>query len=101
MSVEKYLIEQFRAHPSMQPQDVVKHCYQAARGAEHILSDSAAAEKYFFSEFESTPAMDVALQERLSDDVARVNLAAWKHRGLPAHWLFRLFAASANFFAII
>ena len=31
------LREQLRRHPSMQPQDVIKLCYQAARGAEHLI----------------------------------------------------------------
>ena len=31
----------------------------------------------------------------ISDDFARVNLGAWKQRGLPAVWLFNMFKASA------
>lgn len=95
MSLEKYLSEQLRAHPSMQARDVVKLCYQAARGAEHLLADTAAAERYFFSEFEAVTADDSVLYELISDDVARMNLAAWKQRGLPAAWLLRMFCASA------
>ena len=38
------LRRQLQAHPSMLPQDVVKLCYQAACGAEHMLEDFAAAE---------------------------------------------------------
>ena len=38
-----YLQEQVCLHPTMQPQDVVKMCYQAAFGAEHLLADKEAA----------------------------------------------------------
>ena len=50
MEFEVYLKQQLALHPSMQPQDVVKLCYQAAHGAEHLLSDIKAAEKYFYQE---------------------------------------------------
>ena len=30
MDFEQYLIEQLNKHPAMQPQDLVKMCYQAA-----------------------------------------------------------------------
>lgn len=33
------LAEQMRIHPSMTPRDIAKLCYQAARGAEHLLTD--------------------------------------------------------------
>ena len=56
MSIEKYLLEQCAIHPSMQPQDVVKLCYQASFGAEHLLEDFAAAQNYFMEEFEAVPA---------------------------------------------
>ena len=95
MSIEKYLLEQRSIHPSMQPQDVVKLCYQASFGAEHLLEDFAAAQNYFMEEFEAVPAADMPIYEMISDDFARVNLGAWKQRGLPAVWLFNMFKASA------
>ena len=42
MSIKKYLKEQFVLHPSMMPSDVAKLCYQAAMGAEHLLTVSHA-----------------------------------------------------------
>lgn len=95
MPIEKYLLEQVSLHPSMQPQDVVKLCYQASFGAEHLLTDFTGAESYFVSEFEAVPAVDMPLYENISGDFARVNMCAWKHRGLPASWLFNMFKASA------
>lgn len=92
-----YLKEQFRLHPSMQPQDVVKQCYQAAYGAEHMLLDVEKAKEYFLKEFEETPAsFAVPLYEPISENICRVNLAAWKSRGLDADELFELFVASAH-----
>ncbi len=95
MSLDEYILAQLQAHPSMQPQDVVKLCYQASFGAEHLLGDISAAKGYFDAEFNETPAAELPLYEEISDGYARVNIAPWKKRGLPAQWLFRLFLASA------
>ena len=91
------LREQLCLHPSMQPRDVIKLCYQAARGAEHLLADTARARVYFDQEYAATPA-DAAppLFEPLSENVARVNIAAWKAANLPAEWLFRMFVHTAS-----
>ena len=88
---------QMTLHPSMQPEDVIKLCYQAARGAEHLLSDTTRARSYFDQEYAATPA-DAALPlfEAISPDVARVNIAAWKAANLPAEWLFRMFVHTAS-----
>ncbi|MGN1369974.1 MAG: uridine kinase [Aristaeellaceae bacterium] len=91
------LREQLRLHPAMQPQDVFKLCYQAARGAEHLLADTARARAYFDREYAATPAdAGLPLFEVISPDVARVNLAAWKAAALPPGWLFRMFADTAR-----
>ena len=95
--IRPYLAEQMRIHPSMTPQDIAKLCYQAAHGAEHLLSDLDRARGYFMREFEATPVDDtVPLIEPISDTVARVNIAAWKARGLSPDTLFDLFAATAT-----
>ena len=81
----------------MAPEDVFKLCYQAARGAEHLLRDTSAAERYFTAEWNATAACDeVPLAEPISDAYCRVNLGAWKARGLPAEWLFRSFVETAS-----
>ena len=91
------LREQLRLHPSMQPRDVIKLCYQAARGAEHLLSDTTRARAYFDQEYAVTPADDaLPLLESISENVARVNIAAWKAANLPAEWLFRMFVHTAR-----
>ncbi|MBE5810681.1 MAG: hypothetical protein E7318_07075 [Clostridiales bacterium] len=91
------LQEQRRLHASMQPQDVIKLCYQAARGAEHLLADTTRARAYFDQEYAATPAnASLPLFENISDNVARVNIAAWKAADLPAEWLFRMFVRTAS-----
>ena len=97
MSIQNYLLEHVKKHRSVMPQDMIKFCYQAAFGAEHLLSDVAAAKRYFDAEFEATPPRMSEMVECLSDDIARVDLGAWKHMGLPKEWLFHMFVASTKF----
>ncbi len=96
MDFKYYFTEQLKRHPSIQPQDVVKLCYQAAFGAEHLLSDISAARRYFDAEFDAVEPRECELFECLSPDVARVDLGAWKNIGMPGEWLFNMFAASAG-----
>lgn len=97
MDFKTCLSRQLQRHPAMQPRDVIKLCYQAARGAEHLLTDAARARAYFNQEYAAIPA-DAALPlfEAISENVARVNLAAWKASALPADWLFRMFVHTAS-----
>ncbi len=97
MNFTAYVKEQLHLHPSTQPRDVIKQCYQAAKGAEHLLMDTTRARAYFDQEYAATPA-DAAqpLFEAISDNVCRVNLAAWKAASLPAEWLFRMFVHTAS-----
>ncbi len=96
MEFKCYLEEQLKKHPSILPQDVAKICYQAAMGAEHLLSDTAAARRYFDAEFESVEPRDGELFECLSDDVCRVDLGVWKRTGMPSEWLFNMFVETAT-----
>ena len=97
MTFKNQLRTQAALHPSMQVQDVLKMCYQAAFGAEHLLKDEATARAYLQSEWESTPGdPDAALYERISNEVCRLNLRAWKGQGLPMEWLLQLFLHSCK-----
>ena len=58
MDFEQYLIEQLNKHPAMQPQDLVKMCYQAAYGAEHLLADPHSAWIYLKKEYEQLEIVD-------------------------------------------
>lgn len=97
MEFREALLKQIRLHPSMRPQDAVKLCAQASRGAEHLLADLNAARRYFDAEFASVaPDEGQPLTEDISAEVCRANLAAWKARGLDPARLFALFVQSAR-----
>ena len=96
MEFGDYLKEQIKRHPVMQPQDVVKMCYQAAFGAEHLLTDVSRAKAYFEKEYAVVPAKDMVLYETISAQVCRINLCAWKQTGMPPEWLWRMFADTAS-----
>lgn len=97
MTFKNQLRTQSSLHPSMQPQDVLKMCYQAAFGAEHLLDDEKSARELLSREWENTPGdSDAALYERLSNEVCRLNIRAWKGQGLPMEWLLQLFVRSCR-----
>lgn len=96
MSFEFYFEEQLKKHPSMQFSDAVKLCYQAALGAEHLLSDEGRARSYLCAELEGVDVTDEELFERISPDVCRVNLGAWKRENLSPDKLFEAFKNSAK-----
>lgn len=89
------LQNQLYLHPNLQPQDIIKLCYQAAFGAEHLLSDFSFAERYFETEFQNTPCCDDPLFEEISSSVCRINLGAWKNTSMPSKWLYQMFINSA------
>ena len=94
--MKTYLEEQTNRHPVWECCDLIKRCYQGARGAEHLLADLPRAKGYFLAEWEATPALDLPLYEEISPAVSRVNLGAWKYHGRSPEALFDLFAASAT-----
>ena len=96
MEFRKYFISHARQHPSLLPQDVVKFCYQAAFGAEHLLGDLSTARRYFDTEFEAIEAKEGDLVEALTDELCRVDLGVWKARELPKEALFGAFVESSG-----
>lgn len=94
--MREILTRHIQAHPYIQPRDMIKLCYQAVFGAEHLLTDESRVRAYFENEWTSTPAAAGTLWEAISDGYARVNLAAWKAAALPAEWLFRMFWQTAS-----
>lgn len=93
---KKYLEEQVKLHPSMQPQDVYKMIFQAVFGAEHLLQNEEVAWTWFEKEYKEAKSTDEPLYEYISEHVCRVNLGAWKRENLSAQWLFRMFVNSVN-----
>ena len=94
MEFINYFCKQLSNHPSMQSQDVIKLCFQAAFGAEHLLSNLDGARNYFYKEYEATPVENISVYESISDDFCRVNIAGWKYVGLNPDFLFNMFVAS-------
>lgn len=96
MEKRDYLLAEAKRYPAMMPEDAMKHCYQAAFGAEHLLMDMERARAYFDAEYAAAPPEKGDLTEAISPCVHRAPLGAWKAAGLPADWLFTLFAQSAS-----
>ena len=96
MCFETFLRMQIKKHPSIKPQDVVKMCYQAAFGAEHLLSDLDSAKSCLDKEYAKVVPTDGELYEEISDTVCRVNLSVWKASNLPLQWLYRMFVCSCK-----
>ena len=97
MTFKNQLRTQAALHPAMQPQDVLKMCYQAAFGAEHLLKDAQAARDFLTREWEETEGdSDEALYERISNEVCRLNIRAWKGQNLPMEWMLNLFVHSCK-----
>lgn len=97
MPITAYLLQQTQLHPALQMQDAIKLCYQAAFGAEHLLSDLSAAQKHLHAEFLACEESDSEpLYETISPTIMRVNLRVWKAQNLPEEWLFRLFSLSCR-----
>ena len=88
---------QAQAHPALQPADALKMAYQAAFGAEHLLTDQQKARAFLHAEMTScrdVPGLPV--WERIGDDTLRIHLAPWRAAGLPEEWLARLFIRSCR-----
>ena len=96
MKFKDYLDYELNTKKSLCLQDVIKMCYQASYGAEHLLEDLDRARKYFDEEFKSIEKRDVPLYEYISEDVARVDLGAWKATGIPKEWLFDIFVMATK-----
>lgn len=94
---KELLGRQLALHPSIQPRDVAKLCYQAACGAEHLLTDTEGVRRYFYEEYAAVPADGgLPLYEQISRGICRVNLGAWKAAGREPNRLLEMFLDSAH-----
>lgn len=92
-----YLEENLSLHRSMQPIDVIKFCYQATFGPEHLLLDEKKASQYLKEEWESVDSVSsLPLIEKLSNRFCRINIAPWKEEGRKEEELFLLFRESTK-----
>ena len=96
MTFSSYLQDHLNTHPAATGQDVLKFCYQAAHGPEHLIVDPVLARLRFEQEFDATPATDGPLIDCLSDRFCRIHMGAWRAAALPREWLLRLFLCSAT-----
>ena len=81
MNFNKYVLEQIERHPSMQPQDLVKLCFQAAFGAEHLLADHKAAREYLENNRENRKVTSANLTDYLGKRVYTTQMANFKKPG--------------------
>ena len=89
---ESCLLAEAAQHPLMKARDALKMCYQAARGAEHGIKDANAARKYLRDEIKAVEADgDALFYAPISPELCRVDLRAWKARGLKWQWLYNMF----------
>ena len=95
--ITKYLKQQFELHRSFEPQDLVKLCFQASFGAEHILTDKSASYKYLIDEYNNIESTNELLYEEISDEIVRVNLGAWKRLDYNIDEFFDIFVKSVVF----
>ncbi len=96
MRIEDYLFSHISSHPELQAQDVLKFCYQAFFGPDHMLVDEKWAKLLFFDEYGLSRDPGSGLYENLSDEFCRVDLQAWKNAGLDGDLLFSIFISSCN-----
>ena len=96
MTFSSYLQDHLNTHPAATGQDILKFCYQAAKGPEHLTVDPVAARQRLEQEWKASPVTSEPLVTPLSDRFCRVHLGAWKKAGLPGEWLLRLFLCSAE-----
>ena len=96
MRFEECLAQQLQLHPAMGFQDIIKLCYQAAYGAEHLLADADKAKEYLYEEYKNVQAENLPIYEEISEEHVRINIAAWKYRELPIDVLFKMFLLSAK-----
>lgn len=94
--IERIIKTQVAAHPSARPQDMIKLCFQAAFGAEHLLIDRERAYNHFINEYNATDPTDEPLFEEISDYYARMNLGAVKREGIAPERAFDAFYMTAS-----
>lgn len=94
--MNQYLVTQLELHESIQPVDVIKMTYQSVFGADHLLTDTDRAYRYFCQEYEKTVPENILLLEVISDTYARANIAGWKYHNRERDELFEQFRKAAG-----
>lgn len=97
----KYLLEQYKLHPTIEGYDILKFTFQAVFGAEHLLKDLGFAKEYLHKEIESVKGLEEKNNERLyeqiSEDYVRLNIYPFIYvKGYKEDELFELFVRTAS-----
>ena len=94
--LEDIIRAQVTAHPSVRPTDLIKLCFQAAFGAEHLLLDRERARSYFLCEYEATGITNEPLLEEISEVYSRMNIGAVKRLSIEPDRAFEAFFLTAS-----
>ena len=85
--MKEILIQHIKTHPAITTQDILKLCYQATFGAEHLLMDREKAFLYFDKEWQMTPETDEPMVEILSCNYANsAGIESTTLKGLTKIW---------------
>ncbi len=96
MALKDHLLAHSQQYPAAQVEDYVKFLYQRTFGAEHLLLDPSAGEKFLQKEWEHvTPDPQMPLTDPLSPKVARLHLAPAK-AFLPLSTVLALFLLASS-----
>ena len=90
MDFTSCLVQQIRLHGPLEPEDVMKLCFQASYGASHLIEDPDHAWLALRREAEAVEVSGGPLAEEIGGSFHRISLPAWKGRALPLGWLFRM-----------
>lgn len=96
-SMNEIFIEHHKMYPEMITKDYYKLLFQAEFGVKHLLKDTTKSKMYLISELNSVTSKDEPLYEYISRDknIVRINLAAFKYRGLETEILFEVMKTTA------
>lgn len=84
-------------YPLMQPQDVIKLCFQSEFGPEHMVTDESAVEKYILSEWHGIPSEAPAREpEDIGNGLVRFHLTNEFSPEEAAPLLAKLFCRTAK-----
>ena len=96
MNFEEALRQHLARYPKLMPQDLIKFCFQATFGAEHLLLDEERARVFFHEEYQATKSCNMPLYEDLNEQYVRVNLPSWKYFGKEEDALLQAFLRTAQ-----
>ncbi len=92
MDLREVFLSHAAKYPAVQPEDMLKLCYQGEFGAGHLLQDTAAARQYLMEEYAAASEPGVLLED--VGGAFRLHLGAARRAGLSEDALWALFSAA-------